>query len=83
MGIRRGGVPIAKVYDPPFGNFNNACLDEIGESSTEVTRVYGVIKLRPFPLPKMWRIACALEEMVMTPDRRGETRSGHFRQHGI
>ena len=41
-------VPIAEIYDPPSRNFNNVCLDEIGESSTEVTWVYGMVNVEGF-----------------------------------
>ena len=41
-------VLIAKIYDPPSRNFNNACLNKISESSTEVTWAYGMANVEGF-----------------------------------
>lgn len=38
-------VSIAEVYDAPSRNFNSMCLEEIGEVSAEVIRVYGMVKV--------------------------------------
>ena len=50
---------------------DNAYLDEIKTSSSEVTRVRGAAKVAGvavLPAPITWKIGCVPSETVVTPD---------------